>query len=283
MRIGAKLPHDLWQETVDTAVYLYNRTPRYANDWQTPYERFYTYLGQQENAGDTAGDTARKPQIAHLKAYGCRAYAMTKDAQLKRKRLLKLDPRAHIGYLVGYDSTNIYRIWIPHQGKVISTRDVIFDEKGHFDGKRENLLDSLIREKDELVKKAIMPEKLATNERIVQEDDDLISLYDSEDTIVVDTGHLDQDSVGQDLYDFICNSSNWPTPPQSDLDDQDDAQHTSFASLLIQGREASETEASRASPKGVAASEAEASQLWPMEAELPHRLDDFKQYKVATK
>jgi hypothetical protein len=45
MRIGAKLPHDLWQETVNTAVYLYNRTPRYANDWQTPYERFYTYLG----------------------------------------------------------------------------------------------------------------------------------------------------------------------------------------------------------------------------------------------
>ena len=108
---------------------------------------------------------------------------------------------------------------------MILTRDVIFDKKGHFDGKRENLLDSLIREKDELVKKAMMPEKLAANKRIVQEDDDLISLYNSEDkdTIVVDTGHLDQDSVGQDLHDFICNSLNWPTPPQSDPDDQDDA------------------------------------------------------------
>jgi hypothetical protein len=76
MRIRAKLPYDLWQETVNTAVYLYNRTPRYANDWQTSYERFYTYLGQQEGTGNTA----RKPQLAHLKAYGCRAYAMTKDA-----------------------------------------------------------------------------------------------------------------------------------------------------------------------------------------------------------
>jgi hypothetical protein len=115
MRIRAKLPYDLWQETVNIAVYLYNRTPRYANDWQTPYERFYTYLGQQENAKnnarDTAArDTARKPQIAHLKAYGYKAYAMTKDAQLKRKRLLKLDPRAYVGYLIGYNSTNIYRI-----------------------------------------------------------------------------------------------------------------------------------------------------------------------------
>jgi hypothetical protein len=125
MRIRAKLSHDLWQKTVNTAVYLYNRTLWYANDWQTPYERFYTYLSQQEGTENTA----RKPQLAHLKAHSCRAYAMTKDAQLKRKRLLKLDLQAHIGYLVSYDSTNIYRIWVPHQGKVISTRDVIFDEK----------------------------------------------------------------------------------------------------------------------------------------------------------
>jgi hypothetical protein len=46
MCIRAKLLHNLWQETVNTAVYLYNRTLRYANNWQTPYERFYTYLGQ---------------------------------------------------------------------------------------------------------------------------------------------------------------------------------------------------------------------------------------------
>jgi hypothetical protein len=60
---------------------------------------------------------------------------MTANAQLKKKRLRKLDPRAHIGYLVGYAS-NIYRIWIPHKGVVISTRDVIFDETTFFDGKR---------------------------------------------------------------------------------------------------------------------------------------------------
>jgi hypothetical protein len=110
IRIRAKLSHNLWQETVNTAVYLYNRTLRYANNWQTLYKRFYTYLSQQEGTGNTV----RKPQLAHLKAYGCRAYAITKDAQLKRKRLLKLNPQAHIGYLVSYDFTNIYRIWVPH-------------------------------------------------------------------------------------------------------------------------------------------------------------------------
>jgi hypothetical protein len=36
-----------------------------------------------------------------------------------------------------YRSTNIYsyRVWIPHQGKVISTRDVIFDEEPFFEKK----------------------------------------------------------------------------------------------------------------------------------------------------
>jgi hypothetical protein len=113
---------------------------------------------------------------------------------------------------------------------------------------------------------------------------DLISLYngEDEDTIVIDTGHLEigQDShedtivvdirhleMGQDSHDFVCNSLNWPTPPQSNSDDQDDVQYASFASLPIRGR---------ASLKRVKLSHSQANQL-------PHKLDDFKQYKVATK
>lgn len=59
---------------------------------------------------------------------------MTKDAIAKRKRRQKLNPRARIGYLVGYQSTNIYRIWNPWLGKVILTRDVIFNEDEYFYG-----------------------------------------------------------------------------------------------------------------------------------------------------
>ncbi|KAI1007817.1 hypothetical protein K3495_g423 [Podosphaera aphanis] len=55
--------------------------------------------------------------------YGCRAYAL----EHKIPRKLKMNPRAHIGYLVGYDSRNIYRIWIPSRKRVIRTRDVTFD------------------------------------------------------------------------------------------------------------------------------------------------------------
>ena len=59
----------------------------------------------------------------HLVPYGCRAYSFIKN----RSKLEKLEPRAHIGYLVGYDSTNVFRIWIPSQKTVILTRDVVFD------------------------------------------------------------------------------------------------------------------------------------------------------------
>jgi hypothetical protein len=100
-----------------------------------------------------------------------------------------LEPRAHIGYLVGYNSTNIFRIWIPHQGVIISIRDVIFDENTCFDGKKENLADVLIKERDKLIKKIRIPKILALNKRIVQEDNDLIEL-DKDNTIVVNTGDL---------------------------------------------------------------------------------------------
>ena len=75
------------------------------------------------------------------------------DAQLKKKRLSKLDPRAYIGYLVGYNSTNIYRIQILYKGIIISTRDVIFDEKTFFNSKRIDLIENLYTKLDTLIKK----------------------------------------------------------------------------------------------------------------------------------
>jgi Reverse transcriptase (RNA-dependent DNA polymerase) len=171
MRLSAKLPHDLWVEMVHTAVYLYNRTPKAELGWESPYEHFYSWLADNHEI-----EGRRKPQLAHLKAYGCKAYAMTADAKLKRNRLQKLNPRAHIGYLVGYDSTNIYRIWVPHRGEVISSRDVFFDEDEFFDGKKLDLDDGLAKTLDEYVHQVRIPEQASRNEVILQEDDEIVDL-----------------------------------------------------------------------------------------------------------
>ncbi|KID82485.1 polyprotein [Metarhizium guizhouense ARSEF 977] len=96
MRIGAGLPNYLWVEIFKAAVYLYNRTPKYILRWQSLYGRFFTFLANRD------GTAVRqyKPDLRHLRVYGCKAFAMTKDAMAKRKRRQTLNPRAWIGYLV---------------------------------------------------------------------------------------------------------------------------------------------------------------------------------------
>lgn len=208
MRLSAKLPHNLWNEIVNCAVYLRDRTPRESNGWKSPYEQFYSYTNRR----------ATKPLLAHLRAYGCRAYAMTADAQNKGKRLNKLDPRAHIGYLVGYDSTNIYRIWIPHTGKVISTRDVIFDETSFFDGKRTDLTAELIAELDTLIERVSLPETQARNEALLEEDEEIFEPTaaeesDDDDEPIQDFNQDEDLELAKALEDAYL------TPPPTDEED----------------------------------------------------------------
>ncbi|KAJ3554331.1 hypothetical protein NPX13_g10642 [Xylaria arbuscula] len=134
MRLGLNLPKSLWPEIMKAAIYLYNRSPKHIYNWKTPYERFHTYFMLRDGL---IGD--RKPKQAHLKAYGCKAYTLDSSSQLKKDRLDRLDPKAWIGYLVGYDSTNIYRIWNPLNNRIESTRDVQFQEKSFYTGNPEDL------------------------------------------------------------------------------------------------------------------------------------------------
>ena len=141
MRISANLPHDLWSEIINCAVYLQDRTSRESIRWMSPYEKFHTFLSRK----------TRRPILAHLKAYSYRAYIMISNAKPKKKRLIKLNPRAYIRHLISYNSTNIYRIQITYKGMVISIRDVIFNKITFFNGKRTNPLDKLIAEIDILI------------------------------------------------------------------------------------------------------------------------------------
>ena len=135
MRDHAKLPGRLWREYYRAAVYLYNRSPRWADNWRSPYELFYGFFAARD--GRVVLDT--RPQQAHLRAYGCRTYTMNRMAYEKLQRRDRLKPRAWIGFLVGYNSTNIYRVWNPITNTVVAARDVIFDEASFFSGNPEDL------------------------------------------------------------------------------------------------------------------------------------------------
>ena len=183
LRASSKLPHFLWTEVVRTAVYLYNRTPKYMYDWKAPYERFFTFLAYR----DGIVTKPRKPQQAHLKVYGCKAYAPTKDYLKGKNKKMRLSPRAWIGFLVGYSSTNIFRIWNPRTNKIVQLRDVMFDESSRFDGNIQTLKDDLLKvsseELDLLLENVQITETDTvgrTTPRNFDEDEDLGSFEDAE-------------------------------------------------------------------------------------------------------
>ena len=83
---------------ISAAAYILNRTP-IPKTGLTPFESLYGF----------------KPKLNHMKPYGCRAYPLIHNLP----KLQKLEPGAHVGYLVGYSSRNIHRIWIPSKEQVI--------------------------------------------------------------------------------------------------------------------------------------------------------------------
>ena len=109
-----------------------------------------------------------------MHVYGCRAYPL--DHHIPRRK--KLDPRAHIGYLVGYDSTNIYRIWIPSRSKVIRTRDVKFNNNLLYDPSRLDIGAILKEQAEQLIETLDLPEMQVTE--IENNENDLL------DTLMVE-------------------------------------------------------------------------------------------------
>jgi hypothetical protein len=216
MRDSSKLPAYLWVEIVRTAVYLHNRTPCEMYWWKTPYERFFTFLAYR----DGVVAKARKPQQAHLRVFGCKAFAMTRNTHLKKKRLKRFDPRAWIGYLVGYNSTNIYRVWLPRTNKVIIVRDVIFNERDRFNGDLETLKDDLLstsyEEFQAFLQKIERVEQGDTTTRTINlfEDEDLSSV--SEGMALEDVDSLETES--SDLLGTQADSHNAEPTDMSGVD-----------------------------------------------------------------
>lgn len=96
------------------AGYLANKTPTKQLKWKTPFQKLQEVIGMP----------TLKLNIFHLVVYSCQAYPLNHNIPKKRK----LEPQAAIEYLVSYELTNIFRIWIPKKKKVIVTRDITFDE-----------------------------------------------------------------------------------------------------------------------------------------------------------
>ena len=89
--LGCGLPWILWQEAMQHATWLQNRTPTQALDGKTPYEMIHKKV----------------PNLAGIQEFGAAAY-------VKDLKAGKLDARAQVGRFVGYDlESKGFRIFWP--------------------------------------------------------------------------------------------------------------------------------------------------------------------------
>ena len=104
---GKELPNSLWVETVHTIVYILSRSPTKSVRNRTPYEAW----------------SGRKPEVSHLKVFGCPAYSLNKAPNKD-----KFDHKGEKLLFVGYnDESKGYKLLNPINNKLIVARDVIFD------------------------------------------------------------------------------------------------------------------------------------------------------------
>ncbi|KAL9572097.1 hypothetical protein ACKAV7_003814 [Fusarium commune] len=216
LTIDSNLPPGLWPEMVRTAVYILNRTPKQGLKWKTPYESFFSSIPTAKERN--------QPRIGHIKTIGCKAFSLTSEAQRKEKRLQsRTSPKAWIGYLVGYNSSNIFRVWNPVTNKVYVTRDVIFNEEEFFNADEVQIKQTIGEQTLEELQQRL--QALLSSEQIDQVSDPVQSL-DEEDLLET---HL-QSSI-EDLPTEEAESENegsatptkytqarfelLPTPPES--------------------------------------------------------------------
>jgi hypothetical protein len=113
MRIKANLSANMWSEMFKSVDYLNNRTFRRALICKI----FFEILIE------------KKSNLSHLQSYECKTYFLKNI--ISRKNRLK--SRTFIDYLVRYDFTNIFRIWISSRMRIIRIKDVLFDKTLFYD------------------------------------------------------------------------------------------------------------------------------------------------------
>lgn len=109
MLIARNIPTYLWTEAIKTASYLLNRVITRQSNGVTAYEKWFS----------------SKPQVKHLRIFGCDAYMhVPKESQTS-----KYNPRSKKLLFVGYDGeSKNYRLFDVSTQKIHISSDVDFNE-----------------------------------------------------------------------------------------------------------------------------------------------------------
>ncbi|KAH9719925.1 hypothetical protein KPL70_005931 [Citrus sinensis] len=113
MLMSKRLPKEFWAEAIACAVYLSNRSPIRSVWGKTPQEAW----------------SGRKPSITHLRVFRSIAYVHVPD-----ESRAKMDDKSEKFIFIGYDNNSKgYKLYNPNNGKIVISRDVVFDKEGECD------------------------------------------------------------------------------------------------------------------------------------------------------
>ena len=108
-----RVPRTFWPEAVNWSIHVLNRSPTFAVQNKTPEEAW----------------SGRRPAVDHFRIFGCLAYAHISD--VKRK---KLDDKAEKCIFLGVsESSKAYKLFNPLTKKIVTSRDVVFEEESTWD------------------------------------------------------------------------------------------------------------------------------------------------------
>ena len=109
MRLHAGFPLQFWADVVDTIVYLINIGPSSALDGGIPEEAW----------------TGKNVNYSFLKTFGCEVFV-----HIDKENRTKLEDKSKKCTFIGYIVNDFgYRLWDYENHKIISSRDVVFNEK----------------------------------------------------------------------------------------------------------------------------------------------------------
>ena len=108
----SSLPKYFWADAVSTSCYVMNRVLIWPILKKTPYELF----------------NGRKPNISHLKVFGCSCFVLNNG----KESLGKFDQKADLGVFIGYSLTShAYRVYNKRLMTIEEPVHVVFDEVDH--------------------------------------------------------------------------------------------------------------------------------------------------------
>ena len=109
MLLEARLHERFWADAVATAVYILNRSPTKVLAGKTPFKAWF----------------GRRPNLSHLRRFGCDAYLHVPDAQRT-----KLKPKARLCMFLGYvpNTAKQWRLWDGRHQRIVIGSHVKFDE-----------------------------------------------------------------------------------------------------------------------------------------------------------